>query len=67
MHFGAGKTKLEVVADFIEALGQSVFRAGDALGMTRPTTGSSESGCSLINGSLQVVGRMTSSFRVTAT
>ena len=33
MHFGAGKTKLEVVADFIEALGQSVFRAGDALGV----------------------------------
>jgi hypothetical protein len=33
MHFGAGKTKLEVAADFIEALGRSVFRAGDALGV----------------------------------
>lgn len=33
MHFGAPTTKLRVVADFIEALGQSAFRAGDALGL----------------------------------
>lgn len=33
MHFGARKTKLDVVADFLEALGHSAFRAGDALGM----------------------------------
>lgn len=33
MHFGADKTKLEVAAEFVEALGQSVFRAGDALGV----------------------------------
>jgi uncharacterized protein (DUF58 family) len=33
MHFGSQRTKLEVVADFVEALGQSAFRVGDALGM----------------------------------
>jgi uncharacterized protein (DUF58 family) len=33
MHFGAPRTKLQVTADFIEALGQSAFRAGDAVGM----------------------------------
>ena len=33
MHFGAERSKLQVVADFIEALGQSTFRAGDALGL----------------------------------
>jgi uncharacterized protein (DUF58 family) len=33
MHFGARKTKLEVAADFVEALGSSAFRAGDALGL----------------------------------
>ena len=34
MAFGAHKPKLHVAADFIEALGYSTFRAGDALGMT---------------------------------
>src|SRR5690606_4571468 len=33
MGFGARRPKLHVVADFVEALGQSAFRAGDALGM----------------------------------
>lgn len=33
MHFGSPRTKLQVTADFIEALGQSAFRAGDAVGM----------------------------------
>ena len=33
MHFGSPRTKLQVVAEFIEALGQSAFRAGDAVGM----------------------------------
>ena len=33
MDFGAPKTKLQIVADFVEALGQSAFRVGDALGM----------------------------------
>ena len=34
MSFGERRPKLNVVADFMEALGQSAFRAGDALGMT---------------------------------
>jgi len=33
MAFGSRKTKLQVAADFVEALGQSAFRVGDALGM----------------------------------
>jgi hypothetical protein len=33
MHFGSRRRKLEVVANFIEALGQSTFKVGDALGM----------------------------------
>jgi len=33
MRFGARRTKLDVAADFVEALGQSAFRMGDALGM----------------------------------
>jgi len=33
MHFGAQATKLQVVADFVEALGHSAFRAGDAVGL----------------------------------
>lgn len=33
MHFGARRSKLAVVADFIEALGHSAFRAGDAVGL----------------------------------
>ena len=33
MRFGALKPKLHVVAEFVEALGQSAFRVGDALGM----------------------------------
>ena len=33
MHFGSTRTKLQVAADFTEALGQSAFRAGDAVGM----------------------------------
>lgn len=33
MHFGARRSKLEVVADFVEALGHSAFRAGDAVGL----------------------------------
>jgi uncharacterized protein (DUF58 family) len=33
MRFGPRKPKLRVVADFLEALGRSAFRVGDALGM----------------------------------
>lgn len=33
MRFGAPKTKLDVVAEFVEGLGQSAFRVGDTLGM----------------------------------
>ena len=33
MGFGSPRPKLQVVADFVEALGQSAFRVGDALGM----------------------------------
>jgi len=33
MGFGSGRTKLEVAAEFIDALGQSTFKVGDALGM----------------------------------
>jgi uncharacterized protein (DUF58 family) len=33
MSFGDPKSKLQVVADFVEALGQSAFRVGDALGL----------------------------------
>jgi uncharacterized protein (DUF58 family) len=33
MSFGSRSSKLEVAAEFIEALGQSTFRVGDALGM----------------------------------
>lgn len=33
MHFGAQRRKLDVVADLVEALGTSAFRAGDSLGL----------------------------------
>jgi hypothetical protein len=33
MHFGAQRSKLEVTADFVEALGTSAFRVGDACGL----------------------------------
>jgi hypothetical protein len=33
MHFGMRRTKLQVAADFVEALGYSAFRVGDQLGM----------------------------------
>jgi uncharacterized protein (DUF58 family) len=33
MNFGSPRTKLQRVADFVEALGQSAFRVGDAFGM----------------------------------
>lgn len=33
MHFGAQRSKLAVVADFVEALGHSAFRAGDPVGL----------------------------------
>jgi uncharacterized protein (DUF58 family) len=33
MSFGTPKPKLHIAADFVEALGQSAFRAADALGM----------------------------------
>ena len=33
MRFGSPRSKLDVVAEFVEALGQSAFRVGDALGM----------------------------------
>lgn len=34
MHFGAEQRKLNVVADFIEALGHSAYRSGDSVGLT---------------------------------
>ena len=34
MHFGAGRGKLGVAADFARALGHSAFRSGDAAGLT---------------------------------
>jgi uncharacterized protein (DUF58 family) len=33
MQFGTGQSKLQVAADFVEALGHSAFRAGDAVGL----------------------------------
>ena len=33
MHFGAQRSKLQVAADFVEALGPSAFRVGDAVGL----------------------------------
>jgi hypothetical protein len=33
MHFGTRRTKLQVAADFVEALGYSAYRVGDRLGM----------------------------------
>jgi len=33
MGFGPSRTKLDVAAEFVEALGQSTFRVGDSLGM----------------------------------
>jgi hypothetical protein len=33
MRFGSHRTKLDVASDFVESLGQSAFRVGDALGM----------------------------------
>lgn len=33
MHFGARRSKLDVVADFVEALGRSAYRSGDAVGL----------------------------------
>jgi uncharacterized protein (DUF58 family) len=33
MHFGSPRSKLDVVADFVSALGYSAFRAGDQVGM----------------------------------
>ena len=33
MHFGSRRSKLEVAADFVEALSTSAYRSGDALGM----------------------------------
>ena len=33
MSFGSQRSKLDVAAEFIEALGQSTFKVGDALGM----------------------------------
>ncbi|HEY8507414.1 MAG TPA: VWA domain-containing protein, partial [Steroidobacteraceae bacterium] len=33
MSFGSSRPKLEAAADFVEALGQSAFRVGDALGL----------------------------------
>ena len=33
MRFGSHRTKLDVAAEFMESLGQSAFRVGDALGM----------------------------------
>jgi len=33
MSFGSRRSKLDVAAEFVEALGQSTFRVGDALGM----------------------------------
>lgn len=34
MRFGARRTKLDIVADFVEALGFSAFRSGDRVGMS---------------------------------
>jgi hypothetical protein len=34
MSFGVPRSKLQIVADFAEALGQSAFRVGDAVGMS---------------------------------
>ena len=34
MRFGAHRTKLDIVADFVEALGFSAFRSGDRVGMS---------------------------------
>ena len=39
MHFGMHRTKLQVAADFVEALGYSAFRVGDQLGMLAFDTG----------------------------
>ncbi|MFM0012482.1 VWA domain-containing protein [Paraburkholderia sediminicola] len=39
MHFGTRQTKLQVAADFVEALGYSAFRVGDQLGMLAFDTG----------------------------
>jgi uncharacterized protein (DUF58 family) len=39
MRFGAPRTKLQVAADFVEALGHSAFRVGDRLGMLAFDTG----------------------------
>ncbi|MCL1962623.1 MAG: hypothetical protein FWG56_12835 [Desulfovibrionaceae bacterium] len=33
MHFGARRRKLDVVADLVQSLGHSAFRAGDAVGL----------------------------------
>lgn len=33
MHFGAGRSKLELAADLVESLGYSAFRSGDAVGL----------------------------------
>lgn len=33
MHFGAQRSKLQVAADFVESLGRSAFRTGDAVGL----------------------------------
>lgn len=33
MRFGSARTKLDVAANFVESLGQSAFRMGDALGL----------------------------------
>jgi hypothetical protein len=33
MRFGAHRSKLQVAADFVEDLGRSAFRMGDAVGM----------------------------------
>ncbi|GAA0765762.1 VWA domain-containing protein [Ideonella azotifigens] len=33
MQFGGGRAKLQVAADFVEALGHSAFRVGDAVGL----------------------------------
>jgi uncharacterized protein (DUF58 family) len=33
MSFGSARSKLQVAADFVEALGQSAFRVGDSFGM----------------------------------
>jgi len=33
MHFGSHRSKMNIVGDFVQALGHSVFRYGDALGL----------------------------------